>query len=101
MYKCVNVMIMITGSEPLQKRLISRIIVFINPRIASLQKHKHIFGGNGCYNEVIDNRDGGKECKGSDKIPKSYKSFLNCQKNNSFTPKKDWLSIPWTCSSHK
>ena len=41
------------------QHLTTRLMVFINPRVASLPKHHHLFGGNGCFKEINDNRDGG------------------------------------------
>ena len=63
--------------------------VFINPSVASLPKHAHLFGGNGCYNGVIDNRDNGVACDGLDKLPDAYRSLLDCKKKKSGS--KDWL----------
>lgn len=68
--------------------------MFVNPRVASLPQHHHLFGGDGCFNEVVDNRDGGKlrrsfkiimmsfnlgsPCVGADILPAKYESILKC-----------------------
>lgn len=74
--------------------------VFINPKVASLHKHDHLFGGNGCFNGVNDNRDGGIACEGVDALPSKYISLVDCKKGvtNEMTDLDDAL---WKCTSVK
>jgi len=53
--------------------------VFINPTVAGLPNHHHLFAGHGCYGGSIDNRKGGKECEGADALPTDYHSLLDCK----------------------
>lgn len=68
--------------------------VFINPAVASLPQHRHLIGGHGCYNEVIDNLDGGVPCTGADELPLQFQSLLNCNKH--FTG-ENWSVSEWAC----
>jgi hypothetical protein len=64
--------------------------VFINPEVAKLKKHHHIMSGWGCFNNKIDNNDGGIECKDSlDILPSNYISLLDCNMDTQAV-KKIW-----------
>jgi SAM-dependent methyltransferase len=63
------------------QHLIHGLRVFINPEVASLPQHHHLFGGGGCYDESIDNNHGGKECEGVDELTGQYLPLLNCRWN--------------------
>lgn len=78
--------------------LMHRLMVFINPAVAQLQQHKHLFGGNGCFSKrgIFDNRDGGERCKGPDQLPPEYNSLLDCSRRKGKTH-KDWDHVPWDC----
>ena len=88
----------------------TRMLVFINPVVASLPRHHHLFGGNGCFNHVVDNRDGGAPCgtpddkKGVEKrdiLPSNYQSILNCYRSTRDMPYKDnWKHAIWECSKN-
>lgn len=53
--------------------------VFINPAVASLKEHHHLFSGWGCYKGLIDNKYGGLECKeAADALPTDYIPLLDC-----------------------
>jgi hypothetical protein len=68
--------------------------VFINPVVASLPQHHHLFGGWGCFDDTINNRRGGVKCTGEDALPPQYLPLLDCHLNKS-TSSKD-LQI-WNC----
>lgn len=55
--------------------------VYINPTIASLPKHDHLFSGDGCYKNELNNRDGGTPCLGEDKLPDKYNSLIRCYRD--------------------
>ena len=70
--------------------------VFINPRVAALPQHQHLFGGNGCFGGIVDNRDGGKVCTGADALPKSFEALLDCSRNSKgFEGKGKAGGVPW------
>lgn len=87
----------------------TRMLVFINPTVASLPEHHHIFGGDGCFNNIVDNRDGGLPCglrqaydaKGigpGDKLPGRYQSILKCVRSTQkMSDKGDWAHAIWEC----
>lgn len=64
--------------------LIHSMMVFINPRVASMPQHHHLIGGNGCYGNKINNRDGGVPCTGEDALPARYEALLECKLTNDF-----------------
>eukprot|EP01039_Chlorochromonas_danica_P007486 gene7488-8277_t len=69
--------------------------VFINPFVASLPQHRHLIGGHGCYNGVIDNQDGGKACdEVKDVLPKEYQSLIHCKKE------ENKLDMLWSCQKN-
>ena len=83
------------------KHLAHGLQVFLNPRVASLPQHKHLFGGKGCFSGVITGRNGGALCTGADALPADYESLLDCSRarpsgHKDGEPVK-WLDIPWTC----
>lgn len=51
--------------------------VFINPRVASLPQHQHLFGGPGCW----DGRS--RDCEGPDKLPPRYEPLIKETKYDS------------------
>lgn len=63
-------------------RNLGDIMIFMNPSVASLPQHHHLFGGNGCYNGVINNADGGIPCTGVDALPEKYSSLLDCYRHH-------------------
>ena len=71
--------------------------MFINPSVASLPKHQHIFGGHGCFKESVDNRDGGKACEGEDELPFDYKALLDCKKTVEDQTDAGYLKSLWDC----
>lgn len=70
--------------------------VFLNPRVASLPQHKHLFGGNGCYGDSIDNQNGGRPCFGEDALPASYEALLDCSRKRTDKSTR-YPNIPWDC----
>ncbi len=75
--------------------------VYINPRVASLPQHQHLFGGNGCHKDVMDNRDGGYACTGIDALPKNFESLLDCRKILPTDIQRQnvlWYKLPWVCN---
>ena len=58
--------------------IIHGMMVFINPAVASLPAHRHLFGGNGCYASRVDNANGGQPCQGADSLPPQYEALLSC-----------------------
>lgn len=79
-----------------------RLLVFVNPKVASLKRHHHIFGGNGCFKSIVDNRDGGLRCKAPDTLPMEYESLLQCNrtlstKGNSGRIENTWNNALWQC----
>jgi hypothetical protein len=76
-------------------------LVFVNPYVASLSKHDHLFAGDGCYsvNGQVDNLDGGTPCLGEDKLPARYDALLRCYKdlNKMAFLKKSIGDMYWTC----
>lgn len=61
--------------------------VFLNPAVASLPEHQHVFGGFGCYNHLgrdsgtYFNNGGGRPCPAADKLPPRFESLLNCERD--------------------
>lgn len=58
-------------------------MVFINPVVASLPQHQHLFNGHGCYKDIGDrdnffNEIDGEPCIGRDALPASYRPLLDC-----------------------
>lgn len=80
-----------------------QMMVFINPIVASLPQHDHIFSGEGCHTSVYNNADGGVPCKGQDVLPEKYNSLMRCFRD----PKKMALhklnlrDMYWTCHKRK
>jgi hypothetical protein len=72
-------------------------MVFINPLVASLPKHQHIFNGNGCYSGANHNEDGGIPCDAEDKLPIDYKPLLNCIKKENIDPQRKFEEKIWIC----
>jgi 2-polyprenyl-3-methyl-5-hydroxy-6-metoxy-1,4-benzoquinol methylase len=58
----------------------ARLMVFINPAVASLPQHAHLFGGHGCHQDVWENAEGGTPCVGADAVPSEFLSLLECFK---------------------
>ena len=60
--------------------------VFLNPAIAGLPDHQHVFAGHGCFNglgvdrESFFNNGGGAPCTGADELPPQFESLLNCRR---------------------
>ena len=73
--------------------------VFINPSVASLPLHAHLFGGHGCYRGATDNRDGGQACKGEHALPAALSALMDCQKPSNITAED--LRTFWTCKKQK
>jgi hypothetical protein len=75
-----------------------RLLVFINPRVASLPQHQHLIGGNGCFRNVLDNRDGGIPCIGADALPLQFESLLKCNRTLE-AGNRDWRNALWKCGT--
>jgi len=67
--------------------LLHGLLVFVNPAVASLPRHRHLFGGRGCFNFVNENEDGGRACLGlggiaadGEELPESYEALLQCSR---------------------
>lgn len=80
------------------------LLVFVNPSVAGLEKHQHLFGGNGCYNPINyihGNEGGGMRCNNElDRLPVSFEALLSCvrRRNNSeVRSKRNYLYNPWLC----
>ena len=54
------------------------LMLFANPKVASLPQHHHLFGGHGCHKDTNNNADGGTPCTGFDKLPDNYLSLIEC-----------------------
>jgi hypothetical protein len=68
--------------------------VFINPSVAKLPKHHHLFGGWGCHDDTIDNRRGGIQCAGlEDALPPQYVPLLDCHLNKSAKALQIWNCV--------
>lgn len=67
--------------------------VFINPTVARLPKHHHLFGGWGCHDDTIDNRRGGKKCSGVDALSDQYVPLLDCHLNKSAKELQIWNCV--------
>ena len=67
--------------------------VFINPLVAQLPKHHHLFGGWGCHDGTIDNRLGGKKCGQQDVLPDQYVPLLDCSLNKSIHELQIWNCV--------
>ena len=85
-----------------------RLLVFINPRVAAMKRHHHLFGGNGCHKRVVDNRDGGSPCKDADALPRDYESLLQCNRSLSNIAqsapqgmRNTWDWALWQCDRNK
>lgn len=75
--------------------------IFINPSVASLPQHHHLFGGNGCFKTTLNNADGGKPCEGVDKLPEAYQSLLDCYRHQTDGDVDKVEALYLTCSKHK
>lgn len=74
--------------------------VFINPAVASLPHHHHLFAGWGCYNSIsIDNVLGGRECTGVDALPGEYIPLLDCSVDKQ--SKESTGKMFWECKQDK
>ena len=62
-------------------RRLTGMLIFVNPSVASLPQHHHLFGGNGCFKGAINNADGGAPCEGVDRLPEEYQSLLDCYRH--------------------
>jgi hypothetical protein len=74
--------------------------VYVNPAIASLPEHEHLFAGDGCYKGPhYDNIDGGIPCTGEDSLPERYNSLLRCVKDEVKMKAlgKTIADMYWTC----
>lgn len=74
--------------------------VFLNPRVAGLPQHKHLFGGKGCYGEAIDNQNGGRACVGVDALPPQYETLLDCTRQKQSGRKSRYIESPWACQKN-
>jgi hypothetical protein len=77
-----------TCKQALGLRIVNRMMVFINPAIASLPQHDHLFAGNGCiFNEEKDVPcdDRFKWRSDVDRLPSKYEALLDCK----FLPTED------------
>jgi hypothetical protein len=79
----------------------TRLMVFINPSVASLPQHRHLFGGHGCFRGVWDSIDGGEPCAGPDALPKEYLSLLECYRYAQGVPPhhqhEGWARMMYKC----
>ena len=82
-------------------------MVFINPEVASLDQHAHLFNGYGCFghNNGWDNIDGGIPCQSmnavADIIPTQHQPLLNCVKSRDKNHDKVetvWEDKIWECT---
>ncbi len=90
-------------STTLGQHIRLNLLVFINPAVASLPEHSHLFGGHGCYGDVIGNEDGGIACKQTDKLPVEYTPLINCAKNTTSSPDvayQTWKCKQWNPRNH-
>jgi 2-polyprenyl-3-methyl-5-hydroxy-6-metoxy-1,4-benzoquinol methylase len=73
--------------------------VFVNPRVASLPQHRHLFGGKGCFGDAVDNQNGGRACLGVDALPSSYESLLDCTRTRPPSSPKStkYVNFAWDC----
>lgn len=70
--------------------------VFLNPAVAGLPQHKHLFGGKGCYSEAVDNQNGGRACFGEDAVPSRYETLLDCSRSRKSKGAR-FIESPWEC----
>lgn len=83
----------------------SQMQVFINPMVAFLPEHVHIFAGDGCMHpnkptfDQLNNIDGGVPCQGVDTLPKRYDAFIRCIKDDKMRNKlqKSVEDMYWSC----
>ena len=80
--------------------LLLGMMAFLNPSVASLPQHQHLFGGNGCYNYVEENRDGGTPCTGVDALPSEYESLISCDKYYVPFQSKRHVNETWQCKAN-
>ena len=74
------------------------LLVFVNVKVASLSKHKHLFGGHGCYS-TRHNHNGGIPCDGKDILPEEYRPLLDCRRDNVGEVVSNYLRMqPWNCT---
>jgi hypothetical protein len=76
------------------------LLVFINPKVASLPEHAHLFGGNGCYaggGAALGNEDGGVACKDVDALPPAFQPLINCHREKK---DKEVRNAIWTCEKN-
>ena len=79
-------------------RRLANMHIFVNPSVASLPQHRHLFGGNGCYKGAINNADGGAPCEGVDRLPEEYQSLLDCYRHQDIKDVNILESLYLTCS---
>jgi 2-polyprenyl-3-methyl-5-hydroxy-6-metoxy-1,4-benzoquinol methylase len=100
-----------TCEQALGLRIVNRMMVFINPRVASLPQHDHLFSGDGCiFNDERDVPCDSKRFQWMDpqvdRVPSKYQSLLSC--NFISTAKDKDLQSPtppvmlgiWNCSKN-
>jgi hypothetical protein len=82
------------GRKNESQHIAHRMLVFINPVVASLPQHSHVIGGYGCHINANGNWDGGVQCPDKeDELSTDFTSLLDCKKD--FKRKKD--EQLWNC----
>lgn len=80
-----------------------KLMVFINPVVAKLPQHRHLFGGHGCYSgggsHSYYGATGGLPCTDADVLPKEFEALQDCRRRKPKKVSEDWSieSMPWEC----
>lgn len=61
----------------------STLQVYINPRVAGLPQHQHLFGGPGCWRDCEKPEFGRCPCTGADALPPRFEPLLKSSKYDS------------------
>jgi hypothetical protein len=72
------------------QHIYASMLVFINPGVAGLAEHSHLFAGYGCFNgeryhrkvgmHAMFNHGGGVPCNDTDALPGQYEALLDCRR---------------------
>jgi len=94
---------------PIGMHISSQMQVLLNPMVAYLPQHVHLFAGEGCMDpdksslDQLNNIDGGVPCEGLDSLPDSYNSLIRCIKDENMRKslKKSVQDMYWSCFKPK
>ena len=66
-------------------------MVFINPAVARLPQHAHLFGGPGCHKPGSAPGAEGIDCEGGDRVPDAFRPVSGWKNTAEVT--KEWEAV--------